>query len=488
MIVVLPSFFASIFGCNWSRDPSIYLGFPLGAKPNGVRIWEPLEASYKKNLQGWKGRHLSFGARLVLIKSILSSKPVHLFSLLKAPKGTINRLEQIQRQFLWQGTGIDFKSPLVRWEVCKASRNNGGLGIIDLASFNSALLAKWAWRFSADRDSWWKSLISIKYPNSLSSWQPGRIHGGYSKSVWSNICRDFDKFWKLACLDPGSGSDVSFWHDYWCPGSTLASRYPRVAAAALHPAARISDLHHCSGENVGWVIPLNCSLRGGAERERLELLNFLNSSAAGRISNGPGRLVWLPNPDSGFSVSSMYRTLVDDLFPGVANYPVASIWKAIIPTKVCFFLWTLSHLKLRTIDKLKSWGLNLANRCDLCKCQEETANHLFVDCAFVRDVWSGITRACPLVEPPRGDIVTVLQSWPSEVPDNVNSWFSFTALHSVCWHVWRERNRRIFNDCSSPARVVSKNACKEVIEWISAHNKVDRYICSQWLNERIQRI
>ncbi|CAI0460668.1 unnamed protein product [Linum tenue] len=441
-----------------------------------------------KKLHGWKGRHLSFGARLVLIKSVLSSKPVHLFSLLKAPKGTINRLEQIQRQFLWQGTGVDLKRPLVRWEVCKASRSNGGLGIIDLASFNSALLSKWAWSFSAERAGWWKSLISIKYPNSLSSWLPGHIHGGYSKSVWSNICRDFDKFWKFACLDPGGGSDVSFWHDYWCPGNTLASRFPRVAAAASHPAARISELYRCSGEIVEWSIPLNFSLRGGAERERNDLLNFLNSSAASRVTNGPGRLVWLPNPDSGFSVSSMYRALADDLFPGVANYPVVSIWKAIIPTKVCFFLWTLSHSKLRTIDKLKSWGLNLANRCDLCKCQEETADHLFVDCTFAREVWFGISRACPLVEPPSGDIVTVLHSWPSRVPDNVNSWFSFAALHSVCWHVWRERNQRIFNDCSSPARVVSRNACKAVIEWISAHSKVDRNICSQWLNERIQWI
>ncbi|CAI0417866.1 unnamed protein product [Linum tenue] len=241
-----PEFFAAVFGCNWTRDAVRYLGYPLGAKVNSATIWEPIIEKMERRLAGWKGRLLSLGGRLVLNSAVLNSQPTYFFSLFKAPRGAIQKMEKIQRRFIWGGTGEDRKMPLVNWDLCKASKDNGGLAIKDLYCVNKALLIKWLWKYATDRGSWWRELISIKYPAD-SEWQSKRCRSGFGESVWANITKEYDEFWKVCHIDPGSGEWVSFWKDCWIPNHVLADSFPRVAAVATDPDARVSDLANNTG-------------------------------------------------------------------------------------------------------------------------------------------------------------------------------------------------------------------------------------------------
>ncbi|CAI0460218.1 unnamed protein product [Linum tenue] len=243
-----PSYFAAIFGCKWSSESPKYLGYPLGAKPNDRSVWDGIVEKYQNRLNGWGSRKLSYGARLVLINAVLSGSPTYLFSLFKAPKGVIKDLEGYQRRFLWNGKSEGNKMALIEWEWCKSPVKKGGLGIHDLERFNDALLSKWLWRFATERDSWWRGLINSKYPNDLSSWQTKRERHGFSRSVWANISKEYDSFWNYAAIDPGNGTQVSFWHDCWIPGIVLSASFPRVAAAVLDPEARLSDVANTQGE------------------------------------------------------------------------------------------------------------------------------------------------------------------------------------------------------------------------------------------------
>lgn len=114
-------------------------------------------------MASWKGKHLSIGGRLTLIKASLSNLPMCYMSLFPVPKGIIAKIQAIQRNFLWSGGSERGALPLVRWDVVELPTNRGGLGVGCLLNKNIALLFKWIWRLLNEKQSMWGSIIREKY-------------------------------------------------------------------------------------------------------------------------------------------------------------------------------------------------------------------------------------------------------------------------------------------------------------------------------------
>ena len=124
------------------RFPMSYLGMPLGAHFKDASIWNPVLERVEKKLSGWKRLYLSKGGRLTLLKSTLSSIPTYYLSLFTIPQHIANRLERIQRNFLWRSSNEVFRYPLVAWDKVVWPVEIGGLGIQKIGLFNQALLGK----------------------------------------------------------------------------------------------------------------------------------------------------------------------------------------------------------------------------------------------------------------------------------------------------------------------------------------------------------
>jgi hypothetical protein len=90
---------ASVLCCRVGKIPFLYLGLPIGGDLRRFVFWEPVVARLKNRLSGWKSRFLSFGGRLVLLKSVLTSLPVYALSFFKAPAGIISSIESIFIKF-----------------------------------------------------------------------------------------------------------------------------------------------------------------------------------------------------------------------------------------------------------------------------------------------------------------------------------------------------------------------------------------------------
>ena len=86
-----------------------------------------------------------------MIKSMLSSLPIYLMSILQLQRGVGLRLEQIQRDFLWGGGALVQRPQLVRWATICLDKRKGGLGVKSLSTLNKALLCKWSWSFANER-------------------------------------------------------------------------------------------------------------------------------------------------------------------------------------------------------------------------------------------------------------------------------------------------------------------------------------------------
>ena len=92
---------AKILGCRIGTLPMTYLGMPLGASYKSPTIWNPILEKIERKLAGWKKLYLSKGERLTLLKSTLSSLPTYYLSLFTIPSHVANKIEKLQRDFLW---------------------------------------------------------------------------------------------------------------------------------------------------------------------------------------------------------------------------------------------------------------------------------------------------------------------------------------------------------------------------------------------------
>ena len=80
--------------------PLRYLGLPLIDRHLRTPDWQPVVEKVETRLGGWRGRLLSRGGRLVLVKVVLSAIPTYFMSAFRMPAGVRRRLESAMRSFL----------------------------------------------------------------------------------------------------------------------------------------------------------------------------------------------------------------------------------------------------------------------------------------------------------------------------------------------------------------------------------------------------
>jgi len=86
---------AVLMNCRRGIIPFVYLGLPIGGDSRKLSFLKPVIDRIVSRLSSWNHKFLSFGGRLVLLKSVLSSLPVYFLSFFKAPTAIISSIESI---------------------------------------------------------------------------------------------------------------------------------------------------------------------------------------------------------------------------------------------------------------------------------------------------------------------------------------------------------------------------------------------------------
>jgi hypothetical protein len=64
--------------------------------------WKLTEEGIENKLSEWKGKHLSYGGRLVLINYVLSSLPMFMMSFFEVSRGVLKKIEYFRSSFFWR--------------------------------------------------------------------------------------------------------------------------------------------------------------------------------------------------------------------------------------------------------------------------------------------------------------------------------------------------------------------------------------------------
>lgn len=302
--------FADCLGCKSQTLPMKYLGLPLGANPRKKSTWKPVIDNFQKKLAMWKRRHISFGGRIALIKSVLANLPIYFMSLFNMPSCVVKELEKLQSRFLWGGGELQKKVNLVSWSKISICKERGGLGIKNLKLMNECLLLKWWWRFGVEKDALWRKVICCRYKLDVFSWLPS-VESGTASIVWRDIClagqRDGNLsaiFLANAKIVVGNGRTTRFWHDIWVGGLSLQSAFPSIFRISVQKIALVADIANEEGGISVSSLVTRRRLYSWEQGEWNRLVDLLGCMTINPLR--PDHLSWVDNQPNSFSVRSLY--------------------------------------------------------------------------------------------------------------------------------------------------------------------------------------
>jgi hypothetical protein len=106
------------------------------------------------------------------------------------------------------------------------------------------------------------------------------------------------------------------------------------------------------------------------------------------LTDEEDQILWSYTLNDSYSVQSLYAVIN---CRGVTPVFVHAIWKLVIPPRVHFFLWLLSHNRLLTRDSLKKCR-DVNDPTCLFYSDQESISHLFFNYVVAKNVWTIISK------------------------------------------------------------------------------------------------
>ncbi|KAL0289735.1 UNVERIFIED_CONTAM: hypothetical protein Sradi_7066500 [Sesamum radiatum] len=360
------------------------------------------------------------------------------------PKHIIKEIEKRLRNFLWKGSSERGYAKVSWQKVCRPV-SEGGLGIRDIQALNQGLMSRHLWRIiMQDRTSIWVTWILQYRLQDYSVWTIRARSGTWG---WRKLIRLRDILRPYILYRIGGGSSFSLWHDPWHERGPLISRFPLGPRhTSIPPSAPLSTV---IWEDT-WVWPHITDM------ESVDITHDLPA-----IHGGQDQILWI-GPRGAFSSAAAY-----DVFrpPGpTVDWSSLLVGTFRIP-RHRFILWLAIQGRLSTTDK--PWLQHLGTGCVLCQeGHPESHEHLFFMCSFATRCIHAIRREISL-------------PWPYHNWSRIIRWASArwrgrhvvnaayrALLSSLVYHLWRERNLRVFQHSSRTTEDIARIVVTEIRDLI----------------------
>jgi hypothetical protein len=344
----------------------------------------------------------------------------------------------------------------VSWDRICQPKEKGGLGIKNLALFNSSLLCKWKWRSLNDCDAPWHDLLRFRYGSLTANFlsEDGRAGFKQASISWRDI-------WHLGCVADrgwfrnnissviGDGNDISFWKEKWIGVVPLCEYVP-----ALFNNSR--QQHNCISAMGKWV--------SNEWRWEFDWVNDLSTSEVDLLHDlrlvlqdiQPRRDIndrrkWIPHGAGMFSVQSAYSSL-QDIFSLEALehnmvHALKKLWVTKVPSKASIFGWRLLLAKLPTKVALFDKGIittNLEKCCVFCSGVEEDIQHVFFNCNVILQLWDAIFNWLGTTSVTYVSVTDHFLNFGGILKGKKTKGLRHIIWLATTWCIWRSRNNILF--------------------------------------------
>ncbi|VFQ90160.1 unnamed protein product [Cuscuta campestris] len=141
-------------GINRGTLPFIYLGATICWGILRKEHCKQIMSHFEKLIHSWYSKTLNQMGRLILIKHVLSSIPLHIITVQSLPKSIIHVLNTYMANFLRGQRQGKQKYHWKRWEQITKSEAAGGLGVKNIEDLQQAYPLKLWWKANHDMGIW----------------------------------------------------------------------------------------------------------------------------------------------------------------------------------------------------------------------------------------------------------------------------------------------------------------------------------------------
>lgn len=154
---------------------------------------------------------LTYAGRLIVVNLVLSSFLNFYLCTLKFPVAVLEQIDKYIKHFLWDRGDINRRGGyLVAWKKACLAKEQGGLGIIDLKTQNTALLLKFLHKFYNKEDLPWVHLTwRCLYRRPVAP----HVRPPVGSFWWKDVMSLFDQFRLISSCKVNNGVFVMFWKD-----------------------------------------------------------------------------------------------------------------------------------------------------------------------------------------------------------------------------------------------------------------------------------
>lgn len=376
----------------------------------------------------------------------------------------IEQIDKYRKLCLWRGTDINANQrPKEAWTMVCKSKEEGGLGVLNLKTQNEALLIKHLNKFFNREDIPWVSLIWESYYDS--GCLPGQSKKG--SFWWRDILKLLDKFKGIAKVNVNNAQSCYLWLDLW------NNRVPQQAFPELFSFVKTKNTILIRAKQMDSLLelfhlPLSQQAFFQFEQLQLDLQQL-------EITDMPDS--WTCIWSSGkFSVSKAYKHLSghSTVHPGFKW-----IWNSNCQNKHKVFAWLIMKDRLSTRELLRRKNMELQNyNCILCNNRvEESLAHLLIHCPFAESCRAWIN--CHILH--QVGLYQNLQNFRAQLQTP----FFMEVIILMGWSIWKARNGLIFNQAPLSIDEVKRTFKSEFALVLYRAKRSYFPFIEQWLNNLV---
>lgn len=434
-------------GMSCGSLPMRYLGVPLCTKKLNLQNCEPLLQQIKKRFSSWSAKALSFAGRLLLIKTVVAGVSTFGCSSFILPKSCINKINSMCGLFLWKGKSEGHYSAKVGWETVTLTKEQGGLGVKDLYTWNQACILKLIWMLFFRPDSvwvcWFKEVI---LKGDISNYWSIRTNSNFSWLV-NKMIKARDLIYPLLRRRIGNGESTRFWFDHWSPlGKLYTALDARGSRLGIPIKATVASLYH----EGSWHLP------PARTENQLALQVHLTTVI---LSDTEDYNEWRidGNLRQRYNTGEVYTYLKGD--QQLVSW-AKIVWFSHGIPRHSFLTWLVLLDRCPTRDRLIRWGLNVDPNCLLCNTGPESINHLYFECPYSTSIWTQIANRAGLQLTTTWEgTLNQLQSLRTN-KDSLR--LALLATQATVYWIWSERNTRLHQQVFKPPETIISSIDKQI--------------------------